>query len=291
MRYAFLETMCDVSHYAPLAQAAEAAGFEEFAMADSIIYPKESSTHYPYLSSGDREFIGAAPVLDPMVLAMHMAAQTQSIEFVSFVLKLAVRNPVLVAKQAASVAALSNNRLKLGLGLSPWPEDFQVCGAEWKRRGKRMDEQIEILRKAMSGEYFSYEGEFHQIPELKMNPGTSKPMPLYVGGHSEAALKRAALLGDGWMHAGGDKDDPLPLIKRLQEIREEHGVADKPFAIYIISMDAYTPEGIAKLEAAGVTHVVVGFRNVYDPASGSMGVQEKIDMLNGYAETVIKPSR
>ena len=100
-------------------------------------------------------------------------------------------------------------------------------------------------------------------------------------------MRRAALMGDGWMHAGGDKDDPIPLIQQVLGYREEYGLADKPFSIYVISADAYTPEGIAKLEKAGVTDTIVGFRNVYDSSTASMGLHEKLDMLNGYAESVI----
>ena len=136
MRFTFHETFCDPSHYAPLAIAAEKAGYEGFGLSDSIMFPRDSETAYPYLSSGDREFIGASPTMDPFILGMHMASVTSTIKFVTFVAKLPVRNPVLVAKSVASIAALSNDRFKFGVGLSPWPEDFQVCGQEWKARGR-----------------------------------------------------------------------------------------------------------------------------------------------------------
>lgn len=287
MRFTLMESMCDPSHYRPLAVAAEEAGFHGFGLADSIMYPKDSDTKYPYLQSGDREFIGASPMIEPFVLASNLAAVTSRLEFVTFVAKLAVRNPVLTAKTVSSLAVMSDNRFKFGVGLSPWPEDFEVCGAEWSKRGRRMDEQIEILRGLFSGEYFEYHGDFHDLPAIKINPAPSEPVPVFIGGHSDAALKRAALLGDGWMHAGGDKDEFAPLLEKLQRLREQHGTADRPFSVYVISMDAYTPDGIERLESAGVTDVVVGFRDVYDPSTRVMSVQQKIDAMNGYAAGII----
>ncbi len=288
MRFTFMESMCDPSHYQPLAVAAEAAGFDGFGLADSIMFPKESDTRYPYLASGNREFIGASPMIEPFVLGATLAGATSTIEFVTFVAKLAVRNPVLTAKTVSSLAVMSNNRFRFGVGLSPWPEDFEVCGMPWEKRGRRMDEQIEIIRGLLSGEYFAYDGEFHDLREIKINPVPTEPVPIYIGGHSDAALKRAALIGDGWMHAGGDADALEPLLAKLQRFREECGTVEKPFATYVISMDAYTPDGIERLAEAGVTDVVVGFRDVYDPSTQSMSVQEKIDALSGYAEFMIK---
>lgn len=279
-----MESMCDPTHYVPLAKAAEEAGFDGFGLADSIMFPKESDTKYPYLASGDREFIGAAPMIEPFILAATLAAVTTTLEFVTFVAKLAVRNPVLTAKTVSSLAVMSGNRFNFGIGLSPWPEDFDVCGVPWEKRGKRMDEQIDILRGLFSGQYFEYHGEFYDLPEIKINPAPTAKVPLYIGGHSDAALKRAARCGDGWMHAGGDKDELGPLVDRLKELRDEYGTADQPFSTCVISMDAYTPDGIERLEVAGVTDVVVGFRDVYDPSTQSMGVQEKIDAMNGYAQ-------
>jgi len=288
MRFTLMESMCDPSHYKPLAIAAETAGYDGFGLADSIMFPKESDTLYPYLASGDRQFIGASPMIEPFILGANLAGATSTIEFVTFVAKLAVRNPVLTAKTVSSLAVMSNNRFGFGVGLSPWPEDFEVCDMPWEKRGRRMNEQIEIIRGLLSGEYFAYKGEFHDLREIKINPVPTEQVPIYIGGHTDAALKRAALIGDGWMHAGGDNDELEPLLEKLQRFRDEYGTAGKPFATYVISMDAYTPDGIERLEKAGVTDVVVGFRDVYDPSSQSMGIQEKIDALNGYAEFTIK---
>ena len=135
---------------------------------------------------------------------------------------------MLVAKQAASIAVLSNDRFGFGIGVSPWPEDFAATGVPWKGRGRRMDEMIEIMRGLWTGEYFEFHGEHFDVPSLKICPVPRKPIPLLIGGHSEAALRRAARVGDGWMHAGGDPAELDRLLARLAELRKEYGRENEP---------------------------------------------------------------
>src|SRR3954463_5513600 len=221
MRFTYAEAMTDARFYAPLAQAAEAAGYTSMTVADSLIYPKESDSTYPYTDTGEREFLEDKEFIETMVLVTHLAAMTSTLRFTPFVLKLPVRPPVLVAKQVSSVAWLSDNRLGLGVGLSPWPEDFAALGVAWEKRGKRMDECMDILRGLTSGEFFGYLGEFYDFEPLKQCPTPTEPIPLLVGGHVDAALRRAVRKGDGWMHAGGDGDELDRLLTRLAEIRRE----------------------------------------------------------------------
>src|SRR5215211_2627269 len=123
MRFSFAEGMTKAEYYAPLAQAAEAAGYTSMTVADSLIYPRESDATYPYTDTGDREFLEDKEFIETLILVTHLAAVTSTLRFTPFVLKLPVRPPVLVAKQAASIAYLTGNRLGLGVGLSPWKED------------------------------------------------------------------------------------------------------------------------------------------------------------------------
>ena len=289
MRFTFLESLCDITHLKPLAIAAEECGFDSFAVPESIMYPRETDSQYPY-QSGSREFI-AQPMLDPFVSATHMAAVTSRLQFTTFVVKLAVRNPVLAAKPACSVAAISGDRFKFGVGLSPWPEDFAVCGQPWENRGQRLDEMLDIVRGLATGDFFEYHGKYFDFPAIRLNPVPSRPLPILLGGHVEAALRRAVLKGDGWMHAGGDRDELAPLLARLDAIRRAEGKAGQPFEIHVISMDAYQPDGIRRLEDQGVTDVIVGFRNVYDPATVNQPVQEKMDAMRHYADSVIARCR
>lgn len=285
MRFTYAEAMCDPAQLVPLAQAAEHAGYHSFSIPDSLCYPRDSDTEYPYNDDGTREFLEGKPFIDPFCLMSTLGAVTERLRFATFVIKLPIRQPVLVAKQATSVAWMTGNRLTLGVGLSPWPEDYRVTGTEWRRRGKRLDEMIEVLRGLCSGEFFEYHGEFYDLPAIKLCPVPTQRLPILIGGHSEGALRRAALLGDGWMHGGGVHEKLDDLLARLAQLRDEAGRAREPFEIHVISMDAYTPDGVRRLEKQGVTDVVVGFRNAYQPDKTTL--QQKLDALNGYAENVI----
>lgn len=287
MRFTYAEAMTHPDYYLPLARAAEEAGYTSMTVADSIAYPRESAATYPYTPDGSREFLEDKAFIETFVLIAAMAAVTERIRFTPFVLKLPIRPPALVAKQAGSLAFLSGNRLSLGVGLSPWPEDFEIMGVPFARRGRRMDECIDILRGLTSGEYFAYHGEFYDIPEIKMTPAPSLPMPILVGGHSRAALTRAVVRGDGWMHAGGDPEELDRLLVELAKIRAEHGKEDEPFEIHVISLDAYTVDGIKRLEDKGVTDVIVGFRLPYITGQDTEGLDSKIANLERYAEKVI----
>lgn len=287
MRFTYAESMTDPDFYVPLAQAAESAGFDSMTIADSICYPEESDSVYPYTPDGSREFLENKPFIEAMILAMALGAATSTLRFTTFVLKLPVRPPVLVAKQAASVAYLTNNRLRLGVGVSPWPDDFQVMDVPWERRGKRTDEAIDIVRGLTGGGYFEYHGEIFDVPSIKLNPVPTQPIPILVGGHSDAALRRAVVRGDGWTHAGGDPAELDRMLEKLQKIRAAEGKADSPFEIHVASAEAFTIDGVRRLEDKGVTDVIVGFRNSYEVAPDSEPLQRKLANLEHYAESVI----
>jgi probable F420-dependent oxidoreductase len=279
--------MTDSSFYLPLARAAEAAGYSSITVADSLAYPKDSDSTYPYTADGSREFLEDKEFIETFVLCAAMGAVTTTLRFTPFVLKLPVRPPVLVAKQAASVAALTGNRLALGVGISPWPEDFDIMGVPFARRGRRMDECMDIVRGLTTGGYFEYHGEFYDIPAIKICPVPTEPIPLLVGGHADAALRRAIVRGDGWMHGGGAPEELDALLTRIEQMRKAEGVQDKPFEIHVISLDAYTPDGVKRLEDRGVTDVIVGFRIPYIVGPDTQPLAKKIEHLDRYAEHVI----
>ena len=287
MRFTYAEAMTDSSFYLPLARAAEAAGYSSITVADSLAYPKDSDSTYPYTADGSRTFLEDKEFIETFVLCAAMGAVTSTLRFTPFVLKLPVRPPVLVAKQAASVAALTNNRLGLGVGISPWPEDFEIMGVPFAKRGRRMDECMEILRGLTAGGYFEFHGEFYDIPPIKISPTPTEPIPLLVGGHADAALRRAVLRGDGWMHGGGPNEELSELLDRITAIRKAEGLLDKPFEIHVISADAYSVDGIKRLEELGVTDVIVGFRIPYIVGPDTEPLEKKIAHLERFAENVI----
>jgi probable F420-dependent oxidoreductase len=287
MRFCYAESMTDPSFYAPLARAAEEAGFASMMIPDSICYPEHSGSRYPFNPDGSREFLEDKPFLEPFSLIPALGAVTRQLRFITFVLKLPVRHPVLAAKQATSTAVLTGNRLVLGVGTSPWREDYEVLGVDWDTRGQRLDEEITILRGLTAGGYFEHHGKIFDLPPVKIAPVPTAPIPVLIGGHSDAALRRAARLGDGWLHGGGDLAELPALLARLAEHRRTAGTADRPFELHVISADAYTPDGIARLTDQGVTDVITGFRWPYHTGPDPEPLAAKLTKLRRFADTVI----
>jgi alkanesulfonate monooxygenase SsuD/methylene tetrahydromethanopterin reductase-like flavin-dependent oxidoreductase (luciferase family) len=286
MRFSYAESMVDPSFYVPLAQAAEEAGYDGMVVPDSLCYPLESDSKYPFSPDHSREFLEDKPFIEPFSLIPAMGVVTDHLRFITFVLKLPTRHPLLVAKQATSVAVMTDNRLALGVGTSPWPEDYELCDVPWEGRGRRMDEAVDIVRGLSAGGYFEYHGEVYDLPPVKISPTPSEPLPILVGGHATPALRRAAR-SDGWLHGGGDPADLPGLLERLDRLREEEGTANRPFEIHVISLDAYSIDGIHRLEEQGVTDVIVGFRWPYAVGPDTEVLQTKVDNLRRFADDVI----
>jgi len=288
MRFAYHAIMCPPEQYLELAKAAEEMGFDGFTMPDSICYPEVADTKYPYNADGSRNFLEGTPFLEPIVAISAMAAVTKKLRFTTSVMKLPVRNPVILAKELTTLQVMTGNRFALGAGISPWIEDFEICDQPWEGRGRRMNEMIEIIRGLHSGEYFGFEGEFYNIPSHKMCPVPDKVTPILVGGHAKLALKRAARIGDGWIHAGGDFESLKAHVDQINEYREEFGTADKDFEIHAITADAYSVEGVKKLESIGVTECIIGFRDAYNGEPDTTTVEEKIQQMKWFSENIIQ---
>ena len=286
MRFSYAESMVDPSFYVPLARAAEEAGYDGMVIPDSLCYPEESDSTYPFSPDHTREFLEDKPFIEPFSLIPALGVVTERLRFITFVLKLPMRHPLLVAKQATSVAVMTDNRLALGVGSSPWPEDYELVDVPWEGRGKRMDEAVAIVRGLSAGGFFEYHGEAYDLPPVKISPTPTEPLPILVGGHATPALRRAAR-SDGWLHGGGDPADLPGLLERLGHLREEEGTTDRPFEVHVISLDAYSTDGIHRLEEQGVTDVIVGFRWPYAVGPDTEELQTKLDNLRRFAEDVI----
>jgi alkanesulfonate monooxygenase SsuD/methylene tetrahydromethanopterin reductase-like flavin-dependent oxidoreductase (luciferase family) len=286
MRFSYAESMVDPTYYLPLAKAAEEVGFDGMVVPDSICYSEESETSYPFSPDHTRFFLDDKPFIEPFSLIPAMGAVTETLRFVTFVIKLPIRHPLIVAKQATSVAVMTNNRLALGVGSSPWPEDYEQVDVPWESRGKRMDESLDIVKGLSAGGYFEYHGEVYDLPSVKITPTPSKPLPILIGGHGKPALRRAAQ-SDGWLHGGGDPDELPDLLEQLDRQRQHEGTLGRPFEIHVISLDAYSVDGVRRLEEQGVTDVIVGFRYPYDVGPDTETLQIKLDNMARYAEDVI----
>ncbi len=240
-----------------LAKTAEEVGFSSIALPDSLFYMKSQAAKYPYTPDGARFWGPDTPWVDPLIAATAMAAVTTRLRFYTNVLKLGSRNPLLLARQVGSVANLSGNRFGFGVGIGWAPEEFEWCGVPYARRGARVDEMIEVIKKVLAGGMVKYHGEFFDFDELQMSPAPSEPVPFYIGGHTEVALRRAARVGDGWTSAMMKFEDLQSTIARLGELRAEHDRADVPFEIQAVCVDKFGRDGYQEQYDAGVTDAIV----------------------------------
>jgi probable F420-dependent oxidoreductase len=290
MKFTLAVALSPPEQYGPLAEAAEEAGWDAICVPDSIFWSESMSAKYPYTRDGERFWGPDTPFLSPWIAISWMAAQTESLFFYTNVLKLAVREPLLVAKQVTSLATLCDNRLGFGAGLGWLPEEFEWCGADYKTRGKRANEALEILKLLFEGGEVSYDGEYYSFGKIVMSPTPSQPVPIYIGGHSKPALRRAAKYGDGWASAMIGTDELLQIVQKLRELRKEYGREDEPFEIQTAIRDVFDLDGYKRLEDGGVTDVIAQPWMLRGVAPNGP-VEEKIDALRWYADKFIHPMK
>jgi len=188
----------------------EALGFSSTMIADHIVFPTEIASRYPYTVSGD--FPGGGDALDQLTLLAFAAGRTRSLRLVTSVMILPYRNPVLTAKMLATIDVLSRGRVTVGAGVGWLREEFEALGSpDFDRRGSVSDEWIRIFKTLWTQSPASFEGQFYRFAPLKCEPlPVQKPHPpIWIGGHSKVALRRAARLGDGWHPVGGIAAVPL----------------------------------------------------------------------------------
>lgn len=292
VRFSLALPMLPAERLLPLAQIAEDSGWDAVTMPESVFYPEEVSADYPYATDGQRFWDPAAPWVDPWVAIPAIAAVTERITLGTNVLKVPLRHPLLVAKTVGSTAALFPGRIELGVGLSWIPEEFSWLHQDMSTRGARLDDGIDLIRTVLGGGWVEHHGPHYEFDRLRMDPAPEATVPIIVGGHSQAALRRAALRGDGWVGAQGDLDAIADVVGRLGRAREEAGGEarvglDQPYPVKLTPLVASTPEAMAEVSELGVTEVITVPWYFFggDPADPS--VQD--ESVARFAAEVIEP--
>lgn len=257
MKFTVSTAFSPLDHLTELARASEEHGYAAIALPDSIFYSEKVAADYPYTPDGSRFWDENTPWVDPLVATAAMGAVTNRIRFYPQVLKLGPRSPVLLARQIGSVAQLTGNRFGLGVGIGWTPEEFEWCGAPFANRGKRVDEAIEVLKLILGGGMVEHHGTYFDFDKLRMSPAPTEPVPIYVGGHTDVGLRRAARVGDGWTSAMMTFDELRSTIARLAELRAEYGRSDEPFEIQAVCTDRFGLDGYRELAEIGVTDTIV----------------------------------
>lgn len=200
---------------------------------------------------------------EPFVLFSYLAAVTSRIEFASGVIILPQRETALVAKQAATLDILSNGRLRLGVGIG-WNEvEYTALGQAFHTRGRRIEEQVKLLRLLWQNELVTFNGRWHTIPDAGLNPlPIQRPIPIWFGGHADAVLRRIAQMGDGWLPNYRTAERARPEVEKLARYLEENGRALTDIGIEPrLSYGSGDPEAwqrtLAEWQAIGATHLTL----------------------------------
>jgi probable F420-dependent oxidoreductase len=243
----------------PIAQRAEALGFESVWVAEHLVFPTEIRSRYPYSTAGVPPISPATPLLDPLLVLMHIAARTERIRLGTNVYILPLRHPLTVARMAMTLDVLSHGRLTLGVGLGWLAEEFAAVGVDFDSRGARTREYVRALRALWTESEPSFHGRYAAFDRLRFEP---KPVqrphpPIVFGGESAAALRRAAALGDGWYGVGHTPETAGNQVQRLQRLLAEAGRADAPFDVTVSHGGGeLTADDAERYAAAGVQRVV-----------------------------------
>lgn len=270
-----------------VAKICEEVGFEGVFLSDHMFYPGDYENKYPYSEDGKLDaFTPETPWPDPWVGIASMAAVTQRLRFTTFIYILPLRNPIEVAKSTSTLGVLSHDRFALGIGAGWMKEEFETMGVDFKTRGKRLDESMEVLQKLWSGELVEHHGDHFDFAPLSMCPVPKQRVPIWVGGISALALRRAARLGDGWLGSGQSPDEAVALLSKLRGYRKEYGRENEPFESIVPLTTPPTPDDLKKIRDAGADATVsYPFPYTIGPTST---LDQKRAYLEGFANSVMK---
>jgi probable F420-dependent oxidoreductase len=272
-------------HLCAMARAAEDAGFAALGISDHVVHPEKIATPYPYTADGAPRWPPFTEWPDPWVAIAAMAAVTKTVRFFTSIFVLPMRNPFLVAKAIATAAAIAGDRVALGVGSGWMREEFALMQQPFARRGARMDEMITVLRTLWRGGMVEHHGEFYDFDRLEMTPVPKAPVPIYVGGISERALRRAATIGDGWISDLHSSEELRALLAKLFEYRRAAGRHGGAFDVIASVSDAFDLDGYRRLEAMGVTHLQT-FPWIFYGSDGS-DLAAKCDGIRRFGEDIV----
>ncbi|MFN2540345.1 MAG: TIGR03619 family F420-dependent LLM class oxidoreductase [Mycobacteriales bacterium] len=266
----------------PLAQAAEQAGFELLWLGEHLVIPSTVGSSHPTSSAAaadplDEPVLSPGTVLnDPWVSLAAVAAGTTRLRLATGILVLPLQHPLLVARAAATLQALSGDRFSLGVGAGWVREEFDALGISFDERGSRFDEQLDILRAAWAGGAISYRGGHFSFDDVQVC-GDQVRVPIVVGGHSPPALRRAARNADGWLSSGvADLDEAVRCRDELHRLRAGHH--ERPFVHYV-RLAQPDPDLVAGCVARGFEDLVLWADQLW-PRDPSIPVSEKAELLS-----------
>ena len=271
---AFLKT----SEVIEIAKAADDLGYDGLGIPDHVVNLETLATPYPYTDDGERRWQPFTDWPDPWVLVGALAQATERLKFLTTVYIPAMRDPYSAAKAIGTAAYLADGRVELGIGVGWCEEEFTLMGQQFAKRGKRTDEMIELMRALWQPGWTEFDGEFYQTPRLEMTP-TPPPIPIYSGGLSDIALRRAAGL-DGWIGDLITLDQAIERVEKVRVLRAEKGLGMDGYTVVTPLADAFTAEHYERAAAAGIDGIITMPWVFYCAPDAS--VSDKIDGMRRF---------
>jgi len=270
-----------------IAKVAEEVGFESVWGGEHVIFPSTIESAYPYTADGKVPATPETPIPDPLIWLAYVAAAAPTLRLGTCILILPQRNPLVLAKEIATLDHLTNGRVELGIGVGWLKEEFDALGVPWERRGRRNDEYVEALRMIWSGSHVEYHGEFVDFEPLTCTPQPAQgaDIPILVGGDSDVAIRRAARLADGYFPGEGD---PVRLGELIRAVGQACEVRDRdPREVEINAMfSAHMADPIAGVDVMSG----LGVGRIMVPAFFFAG-DGGLDRLRAFGETAVMPHR
>ncbi|WP_197375148.1 TIGR03619 family F420-dependent LLM class oxidoreductase [Mycolicibacterium baixiangningiae] len=278
MKYYVSPAFVDTSEIVEIARAADELGYDGFGIPDHVVNIETLQTPYPYTRDGQRRWQPFTHWPDPWVLIGALAQVTSRLRFVTTVYVPGTRDPYAAAKAIGTAACLAGGRVELGIGVGWCEDEFRLMGQRFDRRGRRTDEMLELFHALWQPGWTEFDGEFYTTPRLEMEP-SPPPIPIYVGGLSDVALRRAAR-NDGWIGDLITTDRAIGVAQRLRELRAATGRSVDDFTILTPLTDAFVRADYDRAEAAGITHILTMPWMFYTGADATLA--EKIDGMKRF---------
>lgn len=265
-----------------ICQRAETLGFESIWGGEHVILPDTIDSRYPYTEDGKIPAEPDTPIPDPLIWLAFAAAAAPKLRLGTCILIVPQRNPLVLAKELATLDALSGGRVELGLGVGWLKEEFDALGVPWARRGARNDEYIEAMRTLWQGPHAEFHGQFVDFPPVTCSPRpVNGSIPIIVGGDSDVALARAVRLADGYFPGEGDHERLSALLGRLRRKAEENDRDPGSIAVNAMfgAQFANPTLGVEQMASLGVDRIMVPAFFFAGPGG--------LDRLAEFGETVI----
>ncbi|HVA05687.1 MAG TPA: TIGR03619 family F420-dependent LLM class oxidoreductase [Acidimicrobiales bacterium] len=277
----------------PLAKACDDLGYGGIYISDHLFNPRQLESRYTYSvrEDGAPGWESETPWPDPMCVISAMASVTEHVTFTTGVYIAPARDLITVAKSVATTAVLSDNRVRLGVGVGWCKEEFDQTGQDFASRGKRLNEMIVALRALWKGGWVEFHGEYYDVPECQMEPAPTAPVPIIGGGHSPVALRRTADLCDGWIAAGAySEEEAWTHLKSLRAALAAAGRNDEDFTIYLSLNERPDVDMYRRFADVGVTDFVCApwmFVTVDPAAPDDKALAERLGAVRWFADEIV----